>query len=114
MDKRTGCEAARKIQGLVSSYQGFPGGSVVKNPATNAGDTDLMPGLGRSSGEGNGYPLQYSCLERSMDRGAWWVIVHGVAKESDTTQQLNNNKVVIRYVDLVLNLDWSSLVIFFS
>jgi len=58
---------------------------MVKNPPANAGDIGLMPGLGRSSEEGNGYPLQYSCLDNSMDRGAWWVIVHGVAKESDTT-----------------------------
>ena len=58
---------------------------MVKNPPANAGDIGSMPGLGRSSKEGNGYPLQYSCLENSMDRGAWWVIAHGVAKESDTT-----------------------------
>ena len=44
-----------------------------------------MPGLERASGEGIGYPLQYSCLENSMDRGAWWAIVHGVAKELDAT-----------------------------
>ena len=62
---------------------GFPGGSVVKNPLANAGDTGSIPGLGRS-GVGNGSPLQYSCLENSMDTGAWWVTVHGVA-ESDTT-----------------------------
>ena len=59
---------------------GFPGGSVVKNPPDNAGDMDLIPGLERSPGEGNGYPLQYSCLESPMDRGAWWATVHGVAK----------------------------------
>ena len=56
---------------------------VVKNPLDNAGDlrdTDLIPGLGRSPGEGNGNPLQYSCLENSIDRGAWWTAVHGVAK----------------------------------
>ena len=56
---------------------------MVKNPPTNAGaarDADLIPGLGRSAGEGNGYPLQYSCLENSMGRGAWWAAVHGVAK----------------------------------
>ena len=58
---------------------------MVKNLPANAGDIGSMPGLGRSSKEGNGYPLQYSCLENSMDRGAWWVIAHGVAKESDTT-----------------------------
>ena len=47
--------------------------------ACNAGDLGLIPGLGRSPGEENGYPLQYSCLENSMDRGAWWATVHGVA-----------------------------------
>ena len=57
--------------------KGFP---VVKNLPANAGDTDWIPGSGRSPGGGNGNPLQYSCLENSMDRGAWWTIVHGVAK----------------------------------
>ena len=52
---------------------GFPGGSVVKNPPANAGDTGLIPGSGRSLGEGSGNPLQYSCLENSMDRGAMGV-----------------------------------------
>ena len=51
-----------------------------KEPVCSAGDTGLFPALGRSPGEGNGNPLQYSCLENSMDRGAWWVAVHGVAK----------------------------------
>ena len=64
---------------------GFPGGSVVKNLPANAGDMGLIPGSGRSPGEGNGNPLQYSCLENPMDRGAWWATVHGVTKESDTT-----------------------------
>ena len=62
---------------------GFPGGSVVKNPPANAGnarDLGLIPGLGRSPGEGNGYPLQYSCLETPMDRGKGQTTVHGVAK----------------------------------
>ena len=52
--------------------------------ACNAGDTGLIPGSGRSPGEGNGNPLQYSCLGNPMDREAWWVIVHGVAEELDT------------------------------
>ena len=59
---------------------GFPGGSEVKASASNAGDPGLIPGLGRSPGEGNGNPLQYSCLENPMDGGAWWATVHGVAK----------------------------------
>ena len=59
---------------------GFPGGSEVKASACNAGDLGLIPGLGRSPGEGNGNPLQYSCLENPMDRGAWWATVYGVAK----------------------------------
>ena len=49
----------------------IPGGSVVKNPSANAGDAGSIPGSGRSSGEGNGNPLQYSCLENPMDGGAW-------------------------------------------
>ena len=63
---------------------GFPGGAlVVKNPTANAGDirdASLIPRLGRSPGEGHGNPLQHSCLENPMDRGAWWATVHGVAK----------------------------------
>ena len=57
----------------------FAGGSVVKNLPANAGDPGLIPGLGRSPGGGNGNPLQYSCLENPMDRGAWWATVCGVA-----------------------------------
>ena len=56
---------------------------MVKNPPANAGDTEdpgLIPGSGRSPGEGNGNPLQYSCLENPTDRGAWWAEVHGVAR----------------------------------
>ena len=58
----------------------FPGGSDGKETACNAGDPGLIPGLGRSPREENGYSLQYSCLENSMDRGAWWTTVYGVAK----------------------------------
>ena len=59
---------------------GFPGGSNSKEYACNAGDLGLIPRLGRSLGEGNGYPLQHSCLENSMDRGAWQATVHGLTR----------------------------------
>ena len=58
----------------------FTGGSDGKESACNVGDLCLVSGLGRSPGDGNGYALQYSCLENSMDRGAWLAIVHGVLK----------------------------------
>ena len=64
-----------------------PMAHVGKESVCNAGDTALIPGLGKSPGEGNGNPLQYSCLENPMDRGTWWATVHGVT-ESDTTEQL--------------------------
>ena len=70
---------------------GFPGGSVVKNPPTNAGDMGLIPESGRSPGEGNGNSLQNSCLGNSMNRGVWRATVHGGGKESNTTKQLNKN-----------------------
>ena len=60
--------------------KGFSGGLDGKESACNAGDLGSIPGLGRSPGEGNGNPLQYFCLGNSMDRGAWWATVHGVAK----------------------------------
>ena len=61
------------------------GGSDGKESAFNAGDPGLIPGSGRSPGEGNDNPFQYSCLGNPMDSGAWQAIVHGVANESDTT-----------------------------
>ena len=64
----------------LSDQMGFPGGSPVKNLPANAGDVGLIPVSGRSPREGNGNPLQYSCLGNSMDRGTWQAIVHGVAK----------------------------------
>ena len=71
---------------------GFPGGSDGKESASE--DPGLIPGSGTFPGEGNGNPLQYSCLENSMDRGGWWATVHGIAEESDMTEQLNNNSLI--------------------
>ena len=70
---------------LHNDYEGFPDDSVVKNPPANAGHLGSIPGLASSSGEGNGNPLQYSCLGNPMFRGAWQATVHGLAKESDMT-----------------------------
>ena len=61
-------------------YEGFPHSSVGKESACNAGHPGLIPGSGRSPGEGNGNPLQYSCLENPMGKGAWQAIVHGVTR----------------------------------
>ena len=63
---------------------------MVKNLPASAGDLGSVPGSGRSPGEGNGDPLQYSCQGNLMDRGAWWATVHGVMKELDTTERLDN------------------------
>ena len=66
-------------------HAAFPGGSAVKNPSANAGNASTIPGSGRSPGEGNGKPCQYSCLGNPMDTGAWQAIVRGVTKEPDMT-----------------------------
>ena len=65
---------------------------MVKNPPANVGDVGSIHGLGRCPGEGNGNPLQYSCLGDPMDRGAWWATVHESKEELDTTEQLHDNK----------------------
>ena len=79
------------VQWRIKLSLGFPGGSEVKVSACNAGNLGSIPGSGRSPGEGNGKPLQYSCLENPMDGGAWWATVHGVARSrtrlSDFTLQ---------------------------
>ena len=69
---------------MVFQVMDFSGSLDSKESACNAGDLSSVPGLGGSPGEGNGCPLQYSCLENPMDRGAWWVTVHGVT-ELDTS-----------------------------
>ena len=69
----------------VSTFLGFPDGSVVKNLLANAGDVSSIVGLGRCPGEGNGNPLQYSCLGNLIDRGAWQATVSGVVKELHRT-----------------------------
>ena len=69
-----------KFMAQLKQGRGFPGGSDSKQSACSVRDLDLIPGLGRSPGEGNGDSLQYSHLENSMDRGAWWAIVHEVTK----------------------------------
>ena len=66
---------------------GFPGGTVVKNLPANAGDAGSIPGSVRSPREGNGNPLQYSCLENAMDRGAWWATAHRVPKSQTQLKQ---------------------------
>ena len=65
---------------MLAINKDFPHSSVGKESACNAGDPDLIPGLGRSFGEGNGNPLQYSCLENPTDRGAWQATVNGVTR----------------------------------
>ena len=68
--------------------RGFPGGSELKASACNVGDLGSIPGLERSPGEGNGNPLQYSCLENPTDRGAWWATLHGVATSQTQLSEL--------------------------
>ena len=62
------------------SMRGFPDGSDGTESARNAGDSGSIPGAGRFPGEGNGYPLQYSCMKNSMDKEVWWATVHGITK----------------------------------
>ena len=75
----------------------FPGGSVVENPLASSADMGSIPGLGRSPGEGNGNPVQYSCLGNPRDRGAWWATVLGVVRELDTTKRLSSNGTELPY-----------------
>ena len=86
--------------------RGSLGGLAVKNPPANAGDAGdagSIPGSGRLLGGQHGNPLQYSCLGNPMDGGAWWDTVHGVKKELDMTEQLNNSWIIILYFGLQSN-----------
>ena len=85
------CYPLETVTALLIDYQykmGFPCGSDGEESACNAGDLGLIPGSERSPGEGNGYPLQYPRLENSVDQGAWWAEVHGIAKSQTRTEQL--------------------------
>ena len=75
------------LRNIFDNTCSFPGGSIGKASAYNAGDLGLIPGLGRFPGEGNGNPLQHSCLENPVDGGAWYATVHGVSK---SRTQLSN------------------------
>ena len=89
----------RRDRLLTPVFLGFPGSSTVKASACNAGDLGSIRGLGRSPGEGNGNPLQYSCLENPMDGGTWWATVHRVAKSrtrlSDFTHSLTHARSLV-------------------
>ena len=82
------------------SNLGFPDGSTGKESPCNAGDLGLIPGLGRTSGEGNANPLQYSCLENSIDRGAWLATVHGVAKSRTQLSDFHLLHYILQKVEL--------------
>ena len=83
---------------LYSWWMSFPGGSVVKNLPAKAGDMSLIPGSRRSPGEGNGNPLQCSCLENPTDRGTWWATVHGVAKSRTWLSNWTTTKTADEYL----------------
>ena len=74
---------------------GFPGGTVIQNPPANAEDVSSVPGSGRSPGVGNGNALQYSCLENSMDRGAWWATVPELSKSLENSSSTQLKKKII-------------------
>ena len=77
---------------IISCAMGFPGGLEVKASACNARDLGSIPGSGRCPGEGNGNPLQHSCLENPMDVGAWWATVHGVARSRTWLSDLHDTR----------------------
>ena len=82
-------EGMDNIKACFVLLRDFPDSSVTENLPANAGDVSLIPGSGRSPEEGNGYPLPYSCLENSKDRGSWQAIVHGVTKSQTQLSDLH-------------------------
>ena len=82
---------------------GFPGGSEVKASASNVGDSDSIPGLGRSPGEGNGNPLQYSCLRNPINRGARQATIHGVAEKLDIIERVSSSSSKLVYRALLIH-----------
>ena len=88
--RRENCKSRLSID-AGDDAPGLPGGLNGEELACQARDAGLIPGSGRSPGGGHGNPLQYSCLENPMDKGAWRAAVHGVTKESDKTEQLSSN-----------------------
>ena len=83
---------------IVYVYIDTPGDSAVKNPPANAGDWGLIPGSGRSSGEGNGNPLQYSCLGNPMEIEAWWATVHGITKSCTQLSEWTTTTIYTLYI----------------
>ena len=98
------------FQSILTICRGFPGGSDSKESACCVGDPGSILGSGRSPGEGNGNPLQYSCLENPMDRGAWWVTtVHGVTKSQTQQSNFHFHKIqTAAYSKHFTYLDWFS------
>ena len=94
-DRKTQAQMISMLLDTNKGTKDFPGGSDGKVSAYNAEDPGSIPGLGRSPGEGNGNPLQYSCLENPMGRGAWQAIVHGVAKSRTRLSDFTSNKGII-------------------
>ena len=93
----------KRVKEFVVCLCGLPWWLSGKESACNAGDLGSVPGLGRSPGGGHGNPLQYSCLENSMDRGAWWATVHGVAKSRTWLKWLSRSSSVFMQRILSIN-----------
>ena len=86
----------------ILGWQALPGDSEVKTSAWNAGDLGSIPGLGRSPGERNGNPLQYSCLENPVEGGAWWATVHGISKSQTRLNDFTFTYSVNKYIKKVM------------